>query len=428
MTVSAQAAPKQWYKLDNAGKLYPAVATPKWNCVFRLSAVLHENIDAETLQAAVDRVIVRFPSMVVRVRIGMFWYYLEGNPARILVQLDINQPCRHFERIENSGHLLRVLYKGNRLSVEFFHAITDAGGGMVFFKTLIAEYLRLCGVQVPVEDGILDLTEAPHNEETEDAFLRLPVPHTKLGRRESLAYHFPGEIEIPWTLRVIAGSMPVSAVKEKADAISVTITEYVAAAMLYIGYSAQKAEGKKREQPIRVSVPINMRHYFETKTLRNFSWFVNPGIDPGLGDYSFEEIAREVHHFMQQAMTPKRLFAGIATNVSNERNLFMRLVPLPLKDLAINSVYRAFGDRVVTTTLSNLGQIKAPEQMMKHIARFEFLLGASPLPTTNGALITTGDTMVLTFTSNQHDPVLPLKLFEFLTGQGIPVNVEGGTD
>ena len=419
---------KRWYKLDNAGKLYPAVAIPGWNYSFRLAAVLKQEINVENLQTAVDHVLARFPAMAVRMRIGFFWYYLEENTAQLLIQQDTNQPCKPFHKSENNGHLLRILYGNNRISVEFFHAITDGGGGMVFLKTLLAEYLRLCGVQVPVADGILDLAEEPSPGETEDAFLHVPVPSTKLGRKESLAYHFPGEMESPLTLHVISASMPMEAVKEKAKLAGVTINEYLVSAMIYVGYQAQLEEGKKHMHPVRVTVPINMRRFFETNTLRNFSWFVNPGIDPVLGDYTFSEVLQEVHVFMQHAMTPKHLFAGIAANVSNERNMLMRLAPLPLKDLAIIAAYRALGDRVVTTTLSNLGPVKVPEQILKNIVRFEFLLGPASIAMTDSALVTTGENMQLSFTSNQCHSIFPLRFFRFLMEQGIPITIIGGAD
>lgn len=418
---------KRWFKLDNAGKLYPAIATSRWSSVFRTGVLLKEEVHPETLQEAVDRVLPRFPSMAVCMRRGFFWYYLESNPKKLLVQPDIGHPGMPFLWKDNNGYLIRVVYYGRRIAVDFFHSIADGTGGITFTKTLAAEYLRLRGLRIPAEDGVLDLKKKPTQEEMEDAFQRVPLPKRKASRSESRAYHFPGQAEPSHTLYVIAASMPFSAVRERAKAIGVTATEYHVAVFLYVAYLQQKKEGGK-PRPVRISVPVNLRNYFPTQTLRNFSSFVNPEIDPRLGEYTFEEIARNVHSFMQYALNPKLLFSTVATNVSNERNLLMRLIPLPLKNIAINTVFRHVGERAFTATLTSIGQVKAPPAMMQHVERFELMLGPSATAACNAALISTGKTMTIFFTRNQREATLPREALRFLVEQGIPITVESNQE
>lgn len=414
----------RWFRLDNAGKLYPAIATSRWSSVFRASALLKEPVDAALLQTAVDRVLPRFPTMAVRLRRGFFWYYLETNPQRLLARADVGHPCMRFRWDEDGGYLIRVLHGGRRISAEFFHSLTDGTGGIIFLKTLVAEYLRLKGLRIPSGEGVLDLKKKPSQEEMEDTFLRMPLPKVKLKRSESRAYHFPGQAEPPHTLHVVAASMPFPEVRMRAKALGVTPTEYMTAVMLYVGYLEQAKERPRRLRPVRVSVPVNMRNYFPTETLRNFSSFVNPEIDPRLGDYTFEEICGTVHAFMRVALNPKLLYAGIATNVADEQNLLLRLFPLPFKNLAINTVFRSVGERAFTSTLTSIGQVKAPEAMMAHVERFELLLGPSATPACNCALISTGQTMTLFFTRNQLEATLPREVLRFLVAAGIPVTVE----
>ena len=70
----------RWMRLDNAAKIYPAAKRRKWNNVFRLSATLTQPVDPVVLQAALDKTAPRFPSIAVRLRRGVFWYYLEEIP------------------------------------------------------------------------------------------------------------------------------------------------------------------------------------------------------------------------------------------------------------------------------------------------------------------------------------------------------------
>lgn len=419
---------KQWFKLDNAAKLYPAIATSRWSSVFRATVVLKETVDPVLLQRAVDHILPRFPTMAVLMRRGVFWYYLESNPRPLLVQADVGHPCMPFRWNANNGYLLRVLYYQQQISVEFFHSLTDGSGGMIFLKTLAAEYLRLRGIRIPAGEGVLDLKRKPSAEETEDAFQRMPLPRIKVSRRDSRAYHFPGQLEPPHTLHIIATSLPYPAVRKCSHALGVTPTEYLTAVLLYVAYLEQQRERPAKLRPIRVSVPVNMRNFFKTETLRNFSSFVNPEIDPRLGEYTFEEIAQNVHAFMRYSVNPKLLFATIATNVADERNLFMRLFPLPLKNLAINSVFRYVGERAFTTTLSSIGLVTAPEAMMAHVERFELMLGPSATPCCNCALLSTGDTMRLVFTRNQREATLPREALRFLVTQGIPVTVQSNQE
>lgn len=68
---------KEWFKLDNAAKIYPAARSSRWNAVFRMSVVLKEEVDPELLQQALDDVIDRFPTYRMTLKKGFFWYYFQ---------------------------------------------------------------------------------------------------------------------------------------------------------------------------------------------------------------------------------------------------------------------------------------------------------------------------------------------------------------
>ncbi len=415
---------KRWFKLDNAGKLYPAVSTARWSSTFRISAELYEPIDPARLQKAADSVLPRFPSLKARLRAGIFWYYLEEIKEPLTVRQDSGHPCMPFRFKEDHGYLLRVFYYRNRISAEFFHSLTDGSGGLIFIKTLTAEYLRIGGKRVACDNGALNPWESPKKEETRDMFLDMPLPKVRVSRKEEKAYHFPATAEIPHTLHITAASMPASQVLQKARETGVSGTEDLSGAILWAAYREQERQGKKKKLPVRVSVPVNMRSFYPSATLRNFSTFVNPGIDPRLGEYTFPEIAREVHAYMQYAVNPKLLSAVIATNVADEKNLFIRLVPLLIKNLVIGGVFRQAGDKLVTSTLTNLGKTSVPTGAERLIKRFEFQLGSPASPTCNCASITTGDDLRLVFSSNIRETDLPREVLRFLVEQGIPVTVE----
>ena len=45
--------PREWYRLDNAAKIFPGQNTQKWSNIFRLSVVLREKVDPAVLEQAV---------------------------------------------------------------------------------------------------------------------------------------------------------------------------------------------------------------------------------------------------------------------------------------------------------------------------------------------------------------------------------------
>ena len=108
----------------------------------------------------------RFPTFAVRIRKGAFWYYLEHNSAPgPFLKEDVSDPCQPVRFKEDNGWLVRFYYYRNRISIEVFHALSDGGGAIVFFRTLLAEYLRQTGVDIPAGNGVLDLNEPPREEE-----------------------------------------------------------------------------------------------------------------------------------------------------------------------------------------------------------------------------------------------------------------------
>ena len=122
---------RKWMRLDNAALIFPAIRQRHWVNVFRLSATLNEPIDPATLQAAVDDLKPRFPSMYVRLKTGLFWYYLEEIPGTPQVREDYAYPLVLMQEKELHACCLRVTYFQNRIAVEFFHSLTDGNGGLV---------------------------------------------------------------------------------------------------------------------------------------------------------------------------------------------------------------------------------------------------------------------------------------------------------
>ena len=417
---------QRWMKLDNAAKIYPAAKRRNWKALFRLSATLAEEVDPAVLEEAQRSTLARFPGFALKLKRGLFWYFLEHNEGGPKVRPDGPYPCAPMDFKENGGFMFRVLYHEKRIAVEIFHVLTDGTGGLCFLKTLVAEYLRIkYGANIPRDGEILDCSQPPHPEETEDAYLKY-ARDVGRSRREPDSYYIPGTTEADGFIHVVAGLIPSYEVLSRAKAKGVSLTEYLTAVLIMAVDTLQRkrVKNEKHLKPVKVCVPINLRSFYPTRTMRNFASYVNVGIDPRYGTYSFDEVLSAVHHYMRSEVTEKQLNARFSTNVRTETRKALRLTPLFIKHIAMKLTFYAVGDRKSSTSISNLGAVTLPDEMAKYVTRMDFILGPLSRNKVVCGAITYQGTLVLNFLRTIRESEVEREFFRYLVKLGIPVKVE----
>lgn len=422
----AQASKLRWMPLDNAAKIYPAARRPNWSNVFRLSATMNEAVDTTILQSALDVTVRRFPSIGARLRRGVFWYYLQQLERAPTIQEEYSYPLTRMSRDDIRACALRVIVYRNRIAVEFFHSLTDGNGGMVFLKSLLAEYLQhRYGIRIPAEKGVLGRLEEPSAEELEDSFLKCAGP-VSASRKENDSWHVSGTPEPGGFLNLTCLRLPVADVLKKAREYDVSLTAFLAAAMMMAlqRLQAEKIPEQRKRPSIKVLIPVNLRRLFPSRTLRNFALYTSPEIQPKLGEYDFEEICKIVKHWMAVEVTPKMMGMKIATNVSDERNLLVKLIPLPLKNMVMKAIFDAVGEKKSCLSLSNLGAVDLPAEMMPYIQRMDFVLGVQAAHPNNCGVLSFGDTLYINFIRDIQQSELEAHFHRVLRDMGLPVTVE----
>ena len=416
----------RWMKLDNAAKIYPAAKRRNWNNFFRISATLTEPVDTAVLRSALDVTARRFPSIAVRLRRGVFWYYLEQIPHPPAIQEEKSCPLAHVPFHEVRQCAFRVLVYHNRFAVEFFHALTDGTGGLTFFKTLLAEYLsQKHGLTIPAGDGVLGRLEEPDEEELEDSFLRY-AGSVKASRRESTAWHLTGTPEKDGFKDLVTMMVPADALRRCAKAHGVTVTELVCAAMMQAicRLQAEKVPQRSRRRPVKVLLPVNLRNLFPSRTLRNFASYITPEVDPRMGDYTFDEICAAVHHRMGLENNPQTMRAKFAANVASEQSPLLRVMPLFIKNLAMKAVFDTVGECKSCLCLSNLGVVHLPEVMAPYVDRMDFIIGVQAKAPHNCGVLTWNGTAYINCIRSIQEPELELHFYRVLHQLGLPVRVE----
>jgi hypothetical protein len=425
---AAAHAHANWYKLDNAAKIFSSLSGPRLTTLFRLSATLREPVHAGRLQEALQRLMPRVPYFAVQLRPGAFWYYFDPNPGCPQVVADSRYPCLAFAYRRHGSFPFRVRAYHRRIAIEIAHALTDGTGGLIFLKSLLAEYFRLGGLTCPDPGELLLPEQPPHPEEAEDAFRRYYRPDVPPARRPEPAFQLPFALEPPGVYHLTTGLLPVSAVLAVAKSHQVTLTELLIAVHLdsfqQVFQRLPVRLRRRLARPIRLDIPVNLRSHFPSRTMRNFFLPVYPTIDPRLGNYTFAEILKQVHHFMQAGIDQKYLSQQIARNVATERHPLTRITPLIVKDRILATAYERIAQRGNTSGLSNLGRITLPAPLGDHVERFDFI---APPPTTrrvNCGVLSYGDRLIVNIGRTCRESWVEEAFFRHFTAWDVPVTIE----
>ena len=416
----------RWLRLDNAAKIYPAARRRNWSNVYRQSVTLLYEVDLAVLRSALDVTVKRFPSIAAGLRRGLFWYYLQQVDSAPEISEEYSYPLTYMNKREIRKCAFRVIVYKKRIAVEFFHSLTDGTGAMIFLKNLVAEYLEeKYGIEVPCEDGIVDRKASPTDEELEDSFLK-NAGAVPASRRDTNAWHMYGDPEREGFLHLTCFKLSVKEALDLAHKYETSLTVMMSAIMMQalLNLQNEKNPNVARQKRIKLLIPVNLRKLFPSKTVRNFAMYVIPEIDPRLGEYTLSEICRVIEHKIGAEYTAKHMSSVIAKNVNDEKNLLLRLVPLPLKNIVMKAVFDSVGEKKACLNLSNLGRITVPDAMAGYIERFDFILGVQAAAPYNCGMLSFGDTVYINFIRDIKDAELEKHFFRVLRDLGLSATVE----
>ena len=362
-------------RLDNAANIYPASMSKHYSSLYRMKVTFTESIDTTILQEALLCVSERIPTFRCTLKAGAFWWYLKRCDAT--PQVLPLKPLKRFNMKEQNGLLYRVSARGNELSLDVFHALADGNGAMCFLMTLAGEYLRRrYGVAIGYNQLVWDPKESPAYAEVEDSFKTVfSGRHGQLEKNVD-AYHIRGSVLPFQTVKDLRAVLSADALKAVSKDYNCTVTELLTAAMLWALQEEYRQDSSRRKRSVlKVSVPVNLRPVYGSRTVRNFSSYVNLGVDIRDGYYSFTQLVRAIKAQKARDLKKDQLEPKIAANVELEEMLLVRLLPLKVKHPIIDIINLLHGDRFVSQTLSNIGVLNVPEEMKAYVTDVDFILG-----------------------------------------------------
>ncbi|MEL7648300.1 MAG: hypothetical protein AAGU76_09420 [Sedimentibacter sp.] len=408
----------EWSKLDNAAKIFPPNSKKSDTKVFRFACELHDQVDKNALQKALDITVEAFPLYKSIIKSGLFWYYFEKSHLVPVVTEENLPPCSSLYDKNNKTLLFRVMYFKKRISFEVYHALSDGAGAFQFFKTLVFHYITI-RYEKNFRDSVPVLnTDSSRTQKMDDSFQRYYSGASAAnGKKSHKAYRIRG-LKLPeYRIRIIEGIIPVDGILAKVKEYNTSLTIFLAAVLMCAINEEIPARQKKR--PVVLSIPVNLRNYYYSQTARNFFGVINVDYDFSTGSSQLKEVIEHLKESFKENLTPEHLARRINTLSSLEHNYLLRVIPLFIKDISLK-IANSLVDRSYTSTLSNVGKVSVPDDIKPFISSFDIFVSTNKL---QACACSYENELRISFTSAFVSTEIQRRFFKTLTEMGIPVDI-----
>ena len=354
-----------WYKIDNVAKIFLATVGKRDTRAMRVSCTLKEEVDPDLLNQAVLSALEERPQMQVRIRRGLFWHYMEDTGILPTVKEEDDRICPLLYNPPKTMLHYQVTYFGRRINLDIFHVLTDGTGAVEFLNIIVLDYLKLKYpgefTDVTIHSGA---SEGDLSQDSYRQFFGSKNLSKKGGRKN--AYH-PGGLKLPYNqLQYFEIMAPTSQVLPKAKENKVSLTSYLGA--LWMLAIHDEMPPRKRNLPVTISLPVNLRNYYPSKTARNFfnSVTVSHVFDKPI---TLEELALEFDAEFKEKLTEENVKKQMDNFETFEYVAPVRVVPLVLKQLVVRYFTKKAAKRV-SMTFSNMGVQRPPAKVGEKVDNY----------------------------------------------------------
>lgn len=415
----------RWMKHDPAGFMFSTINSSKQSRMIRFSCELkNEDIEPERLKEAVKLVWPRFVAFHHRAKSGFFWGYLERTDKLPKVEEECYNPCILRRLGKDGGPEVVILYYKKRISLEANHILADGFGYMEFLKSIAAQYLVLGGDDISAFEGIRFDDGEAHHDEYETPYYKYATKEKIPQEKRQNTYIIPKNYNPDGESEFIYNLMPTDSLLAKSRERGMTITEYLATALIY---AIIKNSDRPITETILIAVPFNLRKYFPHNSVRNFTNDIPITFCPeGKTEISFDEIASEVKGQLKAKNTPEFHLAFLNKAISLVNNPVLCAIPFAIKHFGFNKIQMHTHKRDMTVMLSNMGNIQLPSVMAEQVERFDFVPGDVRVYDLAMfcSCIGLNGTVIFTFTKNGSEADIPKYFADVLEENGVSVKVE----
>lgn len=400
---------KRWFKLDNAAKIFPPISNKKDPKVFRFTCVLKENINKDILQEATDEALEYFPNFSSILKQGFFWHYLETTNKKPIVKEEKKEICSPLYRKNKKKLLFRVNYYQNRINLEVYHAISDGTGALEFLKTIVNIYLN----KKYNLNNEIDY-DASLEEKSADSFNKYYKSSNTKNEVDERAYQIKGDKFDDFRFKVFTGTMSTKSVLALAHQYNTTLTGLIVG--IYIWAIRENMNLKDKNKPIYIDIPVNLRKYFKSQTARNFFSVLKLKYK---GSDDLESIIKEVDIYLKEELKQTNLFKRMNKYATIEHNFLVRLVPLFIKNIILRFA-SYLSNKDLTTSVTNLGVIKLPDEIKDFVDSFEVCVSTDKMQM---AICSYLDKLNISFTSVFISTDIIKDFYRKLVSYGIDITI-----
>ena len=176
---------------------------------------------------------------------------------------------------------------------------------------------------------------------------------------------------------------------------------------------------KEKKKPISITVPIDLRKYFKSKTVRNFFNVTNITYKFTKSNTTLEEIVEEVNKKLKESLTKESISANMTNLIRLEHFFIIRLVPLFIKNKVMKYTYKLTRKKQ-TMGLSNVGKITLPLSCRSYIDKFIVMNSTDVLEL---CIISYEDEISMSFSSHFINSELEKNFFRLLKEYNLNITI-----
>ena len=376
---------------------------------------MNETIDKKILQEALNKTILEFPVFRSVMKKGFFWYYLEESEILPIVQEDNISPCSRIYDRDVKKLLFRVTYFEKRINLDIYHVLADGTGAEEFLKAIVLNYICY---KYGVSSEELNLNfDSSIFQKADDSYTRFYEKDKKQNDGLKRAYKIKGIKTSNTDLKVIEGRMSSKAVLNKAHGYGVTVTALIIGVLLKAIFENMTVMDRKKQ--VVVSVPVNLRKFFDSSSVRNFFGVIFVPYDFQKESSDLESIVKFVDAFLKEELNKDKIKLRMNSLIGVERNVIIRMIPLMVKNLVLGNAFK-LSEKKETTNVSNIGKITMPQELKKYIHSFGLLVSTNKVQV---GVCTFDDVLTISFSSCFLNTDIERSFFRILASDGMKIEI-----
>ncbi len=421
MNTMTSGLPREILNADSYGPIFMYSTHRDLACAPRHIIRMTEPVNPVLLQKAAELALIRFPQM----RVGLsrdddaYRYYFIERPPVVLPFFDISPYYIGSE--DNNGYLFTIGWKDSTIYMEYQHSLCDGHGFDQFIRSVLFEYLTLCGKPVENDGSIRTRDTRFSLSECEDGYPMLDraEPSEEGHYTVEKSFHVPIEDnDCDRNERMTELTFPYAALREWTHAHGATPISLLYTALSFALYRTYYTE-QDAGTPVVAEIPMDLRQIIPSDTTHFFVSLLDLPFEYDWFSLSFEEACHKVRAMFDTQRAPRhsafwaqagsrRVSEGHAADSTiDEKETMMR---------KMGHDYL----RRDSFILTNIGSFNIPVCMQEYIADYGAILPCACQPL--GVLVSSyRGIMKVSLSQRDHSPAFADAFATELERCGIPV-------